>query len=106
MWCGGPGPPTRLPFRILLRPENLRHRGGTERYSAAIARRKTPEREKLSGREKSAGEIPSRRGEIVAIATVIELGFIGSSSSPSPPLSIIIPITPLRYAVTFGLHLV
>ena len=34
------------------------------------------QREKLSGREKSAGEIPSRRGEIIAIVTVIELGFI------------------------------
>jgi hypothetical protein len=77
VWCGGPGPPTRLPFRILLRPENLRHRGDTERYSAAIARQKTLERERLSGREKSAGEIPSRRGEIVDIATVVELGFIG-----------------------------
>jgi hypothetical protein len=31
----------------------------------------------LSGRQKSAGEIPSRRGEIVAIITVIELSFIG-----------------------------
>jgi hypothetical protein len=31
----------------------------------------------LSGRQKSAEEIPSRRGEIIAIVTVIELGFIG-----------------------------
>jgi hypothetical protein len=31
----------------------------------------------LSGRQKSAGKIPSRRGEIVAIITAIELGFIG-----------------------------
>jgi hypothetical protein len=31
---------------------------------------------KLSGRQKSIGEIPSRRGEIIAIITVIELGFI------------------------------
>jgi hypothetical protein len=35
------------------------------------------EREKLSGREKSAGEIPSRRGEIVAIVITIALDFIG-----------------------------
>jgi hypothetical protein len=36
------------------------------------------EREKkLSGRKKSIGEIPSRRVEIIAIVTVIELGFIG-----------------------------
>jgi hypothetical protein len=33
------------------------------------------EREKLSGRQKSAREIPSRRGEIVAI--IIALDFIG-----------------------------
>jgi hypothetical protein len=35
------------------------------------------EREKLSGRQKSAGEIPSRRGEIVAIIITIALDFIG-----------------------------
>jgi hypothetical protein len=35
------------------------------------------EREKeLSSRKNSAGEIPSRREEIIAIVTVIELGFI------------------------------
>jgi hypothetical protein len=34
------------------------------------------EREKLSGRQKSAGEIPSRRGEIVAIVIAIALEFI------------------------------
>ena len=33
----------------------------------------TREREKLSGREKSAREIPSRRGEIISIVTVIKL---------------------------------
>jgi hypothetical protein len=35
------------------------------------------EREKLSGRQKSAGEIPSRRGEITAIVIIIALDFIG-----------------------------
>jgi hypothetical protein len=35
------------------------------------------EREKLSGRQKSAGEIPSRRGEIIAIVITITLDFIG-----------------------------
>jgi hypothetical protein len=39
--------------------------------------RKTPEREKLSGRQKSVEEIPSRRGEIVAIVITIALDFIG-----------------------------
>jgi hypothetical protein len=32
---------------------------------------------KLSGRQKSAREIPSRRRKIVAIVTVIKPGFIG-----------------------------
>jgi hypothetical protein len=35
------------------------------------------EREKLSGRQKSAGEIPSWRGEIVTIVITIALDFIG-----------------------------
>jgi hypothetical protein len=39
--------------------------------------RKTHTERKLSGREESTGEIPSRRGEIVAIVITIELDFIG-----------------------------
>jgi hypothetical protein len=39
--------------------------------------RKTPRERKLSGRQKSTGEIHSRRGEIVAIVIAIELDFIG-----------------------------
>jgi hypothetical protein len=35
------------------------------------------EREKLSGRQKSAREIPSWRGEIIAIVITIDLDFIG-----------------------------
>jgi hypothetical protein len=38
---------------------------------------KTHTERKLSGRQKSAGDIPSRRGEIIAIVIAIELGFIG-----------------------------
>jgi hypothetical protein len=34
------------------------------------------EREKLSGRQKSVREIPSRRGEIIAIVNTIALDFI------------------------------
>jgi hypothetical protein len=49
--------------------------GGSEIDSAASAGQKTHRERKLSGRQKSVREIPSRRGEIVAI--VIELGFIG-----------------------------
>jgi hypothetical protein len=51
--------------------------GGSEIDTAAFAGRKTPEREKLSGRQESASEIPSRRGEIVTIVIIIALDFIG-----------------------------
>jgi hypothetical protein len=37
---------------------------------------KTEREKKLSDRKKSVGEIPPRRGQIIAIITVIELGFI------------------------------
>jgi hypothetical protein len=64
--------------------------------------RKTPEREKLSGREKSARKIPSRRGEIVAIVVTIAPDFIGiiSSSSSSPSLAPSSPPSPRHPAVT------
>jgi hypothetical protein len=69
-----------VPLHVYHHPENLR----LERAIGEIFRRlcgaenREREREKkLSGRQKSAGEIPSRRGEIIAIVTIIELGFIG-----------------------------
>jgi hypothetical protein len=53
-------------------------RGGGIRYRhRRLCGAKNTEREKLSGREKSAREIPSRRGEIVAIVIIIALDFIG-----------------------------
>jgi hypothetical protein len=52
-------------------------RGGSEIDSVASAWRKMHRERKLSGRQKSIREIPSRRGEIVAIIIAIELGFIG-----------------------------
>jgi hypothetical protein len=61
-------------------PEILRQRGGSQIDSAASVGWKTHRERKLSGRQKSAREIPSRRGEIVAIVTiitVIKLGFLG-----------------------------
>jgi hypothetical protein len=64
------------PFAYFIVPENL-SQGGSEIHTAASAGRKTPEREKLSGRQKSAGEIPSRRGEIIAIVINIAPDFIG-----------------------------
>jgi hypothetical protein len=76
-WCGRPSLPLPTPLRIYRLPENLRLREGSQKDSTASAGRKTHTQRKLSGRQKSAREIPSRRGEIVAIITVIELGFIG-----------------------------
>jgi hypothetical protein len=64
------------PFAYFIVPENLSQRGGSEIDTAASAGRKTPEREKLSDRQESAGEIPSRRGEIVAVIIIIALDFI------------------------------
>jgi hypothetical protein len=57
-------------------PKNLRP-GGSEIDSVASVGRKTHGERKLSDRQKSAREIPSRRGEIVAIIIAIELDFIG-----------------------------
>jgi hypothetical protein len=75
-WCGRPGPPLPSPLRVYRLHENLRLGGGSQIDSAASAGRKTHTERMLSGRQKSAREIPSQRGEIVAIVTSIELGFI------------------------------
>jgi hypothetical protein len=61
----------------IIPPKNLRLEERSEKYSAASAGRKTEREKELSDRQKSAGEIPSWRGEIITIITVIELGFIG-----------------------------
>jgi hypothetical protein len=65
------------PFAYIIVPENLSEGGGSEIDTTASAGQKTPEREKLSGRQKSTGEIPSQRGEIVAIVIIIAPDFIG-----------------------------
>jgi hypothetical protein len=64
------------PSAYIIVPENLSQGGLRVRHSPLCEAENT-EREKLSGREKSAGEIPSRRGEIVAIIITIALDFIG-----------------------------
>jgi hypothetical protein len=64
------------PFAYFIIPKNL-SQGGPEIDTAASAGQKTPEREKLSGRQESAEEIPSRRGEIIAIVITIAPDFIG-----------------------------
>jgi hypothetical protein len=61
----------------IIIPENLTIEGGSEIDFAASVGQKTPREKKLSGRQKSVEEIPSRRGEIIAIVITIELGFIG-----------------------------
>jgi hypothetical protein len=63
--------------------------------------RKTHGERKLSGRQKSAREIPSRRGEIVAIDIAIELDFIGIIIIITLITSTFITIitTPFRYNI-------
>jgi hypothetical protein len=61
------------PLTYIVSPKNLRP-GGSEKDSAASAERKTHKERKLTGTQKSVGEIPSRRGEIIAIVIAIELG--------------------------------
>jgi hypothetical protein len=75
-WCSRPGPPLPASSRVYRRPQKPKTEGGSEIDSAASARRKTHTERKLSDRQKSVRENPSRRGEIVAIIIAIELGFI------------------------------
>jgi hypothetical protein len=76
-WCGHPGPLQPLSSGVYHPPETLRLGERPQKDSAASAGRKTPREKDLSGRQISAGGIPSRRGEIVAINTTIKLDFIG-----------------------------
>jgi hypothetical protein len=64
------------PFAYFIIPKNI-SQGGSELDTAAPVGRRTPEREKLSGRKKYAGEIPSRREEIITIVITIAPDFIG-----------------------------
>jgi hypothetical protein len=86
------------PFAYIVVPKNLSQGGASEIDSAASAGRKTPEREKLFGRQESVGEIPSWRGEIVAIVIAIALDFIRIIIIPSPAPSS--PSSPRHPAVT------
>jgi hypothetical protein len=64
------------PLAYIIIPENLSEGGIRDRHRRLCGAENT-EREKLSGKEKSVGEIPSRRGEIFAIVIIIVLDFIG-----------------------------
>jgi hypothetical protein len=57
-------------------PENLRLEGGSEIDSTISAGRKTPREKKIFGRQKSAGAIPSQRGEIVADTSILHHYFV------------------------------
>jgi hypothetical protein len=57
-------------------PENLSWGRIRDRHRRLCGAENT-EREKLSSRQKSTREIPSRRGEIIAIVITITLDFIG-----------------------------
>jgi hypothetical protein len=64
-------------LRVHDRPRKPKSGGGFRvRHSCLCGAENTREK-KLSGREKSAGEIPSRRGEIVAIVITTAPDFIG-----------------------------
>jgi hypothetical protein len=87
---GGAGPPlatpacgeatlahySHHPLAYIVAPENLSQGGIRDRHRHLCGAENT-EREKLSGRQKSAEEIPSRRGEIITIVIIIALDFIG-----------------------------
>jgi hypothetical protein len=64
------------PLVYIVVLENLSQGSIRDRHRCLCGAENT-EREKLSGRKKSAGEIPSWRGEIVTIVITIVLDFIG-----------------------------
>jgi hypothetical protein len=72
------------PFAYIIVPKNL-SKGGIRDRLRRLCGAENTEGEKLSGRQKSTREIPSQRGEIIAIIIAIAPDFIG--------IIIIIPIT-------------
>jgi hypothetical protein len=64
------------PLAYIVIPENLSWEGGIRDRHRRLCGAENTEREKLSDRQKSAGEIPSQREEIVAIVITIALDFI------------------------------
>jgi hypothetical protein len=66
-----------LPPRVYCRRRKPKSRGGIRDRHHHLCGAENTEREKLSGRQKSAREIPSRRGKIVAIVISITLDSIG-----------------------------
>ena len=93
-------PPSAAPFRIYDLFDQKIDGDTLKKYSATASGAETTEREKLSGREKSVGEIPSRGGEIVSIVIVIITGFIGIIINIILTDSTIIPTAPLRSAAS------
>ena len=78
LWRGHLGPPPRLPFRVYLPPGKPRRGGGIiHEIFRRLHGMETIERERVLWQGDPAGEIPSWRGEIIAIVTVSTLDFIG-----------------------------
>jgi hypothetical protein len=75
LWCGTLAHVCHRPLIYIVVPENLSQRGVRDRHRR-LCGAKNPREKKLSGRQKSAGEIPSRRREIIAIVITIQLDFI------------------------------
>ena len=91
----------RHPFGALP-PIELKTSGvSTNKFSAGSTRRKPDREKKSSGREKSAGEFPSRRGGIAVIVITITPGIIGIIINIISTISTIITATiPSHLAVT------
>ena len=77
--------PFRLPFGVLLSFDLKMLGAPSKKYFAASARLKPDKEKKSSGREKSAGEIPSRRGKSPPSSSSSRRASSGSSSTSSPP---------------------
>ena len=97
VWCPWPTSGA-LPSRTSS-PRNPKTGRVPEKIFRRLHEAETTEREKLSGREKSVGEIPSRRGKIIAILIVIALDFIGIIIIISTAITAI-TAAPSRSAVT------
>ncbi|KAK1558196.1 hypothetical protein QYE76_019029, partial [Lolium multiflorum] len=101
--CSGGPRPLSPPFlRVLLRPENLSHRGPHEGLQPPLRAENTREKE-LSGGQESAGEIPSRRGKSTPSPSSSSGTSSPSPSSSSPPSTP--PSPPLHLVIAVAIRL-
>ncbi|KAK1699466.1 hypothetical protein QYE76_016163 [Lolium multiflorum] len=95
-----PSPPF---LRVLLRPENLSHRGILTKGYSRLCGAESTERKELSGGQESAGEIPSRRGKSTPSPSSSSGTSSPSSSSSSPPSTP--PSPPLHLVIAVAIRL-